>query len=110
MKPMNTTTARFPFDVLRSPLPTLVDFHAEWCPQCRRLAPLLEELAAEWDGDVRIVKVDVERNPHLADRYGIRKIPTLILFDRGEEAMRLVEVVRREALEESLAGVVPLRT
>ena len=102
-KPSKTTEARFAFDVLRASGPVLVDFHADWCGQCRHLSTVLDELAAEWRDAVAVVKVDVERNEHLAERYGIRRIPTLILFEGGQERARLVEVTRRPAVEAGLA-------
>ena len=102
-KPQKTTEAKFTFDVLKAKGPVLVDFHATWCGQCRQLAPVLDELAADWEGKVKIVTVDVERNEHLVDRYGIRKIPTLVLFDDGEETARLIEPTRRPAVEAGLA-------
>jgi thioredoxin 1 len=100
----NSADARFRFDVLNESDPVLVNFHAEWCSQCRRVAPVLDELAQDWDGRIKVVKVDVERNPHLAKRFHIRKVPTLVLFDGGEEKARLVEVLRREAIEEAVTG------
>ena len=105
--PRSTTDARFTFDVLRADRPVLVDFHADWCRSCQVLEPVLEELAEEWGDRVRIMKLDVEANPHTADRYGIKGIPTLILFDGGIEQERLVNVVRRKAIEERLGITIP---
>ena len=102
-KPKNTTDARFRFDVLKAEGPVLVDFHADWCRPCQLLGPVLDELAAEWAGRLKIVKVDVERNPATYKAYGIQSIPTLILFDGGEERARFVNVIRRAAIEERLA-------
>lgn len=79
----------FENDVLRSDRPVLVDFGAPWCGPCRRQEPLLEQLAAE-RGDVEIVKVDVEASPRTAQAYGVRGIPTLLLFRDGEPAARAV--------------------
>ena len=107
MPALKTTDAKFAFDVLKHPRPVLVDFYAEWCSQCRRLAPVVDELAEDWADHVTVLKVDVERNPHVAERYGIRRIPTLVLFHEGEEQGRLVEVVRRSAVEEQLGGLLP---
>ena len=106
-KPTKTTESKFTFDVLKAKGPVLVDFYATWCAQCRRLAPVLDDLAESWDGQVKIVTVDVEGNAHLADRYEIRKIPTLVLFEDGEEKVRLIEPTRRETVEAGLAPVLP---
>lgn len=101
-KPTRTTDGRFAFDVLRHDGPVLVDFYASWCPSCQHLEPVLDELAREWAGLVKIVKVDVERNRATADRYGVRSIPTLILFEGGVERHRLVNVVKKQRIEDEL--------
>jgi thioredoxin 1 len=106
-RPHPTTDARFTFDVLRADRPVLVDFHADWCRSCQLLDPVLDELAADRGDRIRVVKVDVEANPHTADRYGIKSIPTLILFDGGEERDRMVNVIRRKAIEDRLEVTVP---
>lgn len=100
-----TTAARFPFDVLRADGPVLVDFHADWCTSCRLLDPVLNELARDWAGRLEVVKIDVEKHPTTADRYGVQSIPTLVLFVNGEEQLRLVNVVRRQSIEEHLHKV-----
>ncbi len=101
-RPRTTTDARFAFDVLRADIPVLVDFHADWCRTCTRLDPVLDDLAEDWGDRMRIVKLDVEANPHTADRYDVKSIPTLILFDGGRERDRMVNVVRRQAIEAHL--------
>ena len=82
------TEAVFEREALSAEGPVLVDFWAGWCPPCRRLAPTLEALAAEYQGRLTVLKVDVDENPELSARYGIRSIPTLILFKDGRVADR----------------------
>jgi thioredoxin 1 len=106
-RPRSTTDARFAFDVLRADTPVLVDFYADWCRPCQLLGPVLDDLAEAWDDRVRIVKIDVEANPHTADRYGVKSIPTLVLFDGGNESDRMVNVIRRQAIEDRLGALVP---
>lgn len=77
------TSAEFEREVLQADGLVLVDFWAAWCPPCRRLAPTLEALAADYQGRVAVAKVDVDENPELAQRYGVQSIPTLILFRGG---------------------------
>ena len=77
------STANFPPDVLNSSKPVLVDFWAPWCGPCRVLTPTIEELAIEFDGQATVGKVNVDDNPRLAAQYGIRSIPTMLLFQKG---------------------------
>ena len=106
-RPRTTTDGRFTFDVLRAEGAVLVDFHADWCRSCQLLDPVLDELAEAWGERIRIVKLDVETNPHTAARYGVRSIPTLVLFEDGEERDRLVNVIRRQAIEDRIGNLVP---
>lgn len=79
----------FSQEVLQSPDPVLVDFYADWCPPCRALAPMLERVAAAYAGRVRVVKVNVDQAPALAQRYQIRGIPALVFFHNGREVDRI---------------------
>ncbi len=81
---------------------TLVDFWATWCGPCKMLAPVIEELAAQYDGKVTVAKVDVDEEQDLAARYGVMSIPTVVLFQNGQEAERLVGFLPKERYEEIL--------
>ena len=84
------TDANFKSEVLDSSVPVLVDFWAEWCGPCRALAPKLEEIAGEMSGKVRVVKLNVDENPESPAKYGVRGIPTMILFKSGKEVDQIV--------------------
>lgn len=90
MSIINATDASFDADVLNADQLVLVDFWATWCAPCRAIAPVLEELAAEYADRVKIVKVDVDTNPESAARFGIRSIPTLFVFKNGEKVETVI--------------------
>ncbi|MDN5873800.1 MAG: thioredoxin TrxA [Sinobacteraceae bacterium] len=94
-----TTDAQFEQDVLKSDIPVLVDFWAEWCGPCRMIAPVLEEIAAEAEGKFKIVKLNVDENPETPPKFSIRGIPTMILFKNGEVADTQVGAVHKAQLQ-----------
>jgi thioredoxin 1 len=98
----DVTDASFQTDVLESEVPVLVDLWAPWCGPCRVVHPILEELLAERDGDLRIVSLNVDENQQTAARYEVLSIPTLILFRDGAEAKRVVGALPKRRLEAEL--------
>ena len=96
------TEANFDTEVLQSKLPVLVDFWAEWCGPCRMLSPIIDELATEFSGKAKVGKVNVDQNQMIAERYGIRSIPTLILFKNGEIIEQIVGSQTKEVLKTKL--------
>ena len=88
--PTDTSDATFSSDVLDHDTPVLVDFWAPWCGPCRMVAPIVEELAEDYDGRVKFVKLNTDENPMVAGQYGIRSIPTLLVFKDGEKVGEII--------------------
>ena len=99
---MNVTEQNFDEIIQKSKVPVLIDFWAEWCGPCKMLTPVIEELAAEYGETVKIAKVNVDQQPNLAARYGIRSIPTIIIFRGGEIVEQMVGMQAKEALKAKL--------
>ena len=95
---VHVSDASFEQDVLSSDVPVLVDFWAEWCGPCKMIAPILDEIAGEYAGKVKICKVDVDANPEVPGKFGIRGIPTLILFKDGKAVDTQVGAVHKAQL------------
>ena len=93
------TDSSFENDVLKSSEPVLVDFWAEWCGPCKMIAPVLEELAGEMKGQLTIAKMDLEENPMTPSKYGVRSIPTMILFKNGQPAATKIGAVPKQSLQ-----------
>ena len=100
-KPLEITDQNFD-EVLKTDMPVLVDFWAEWCGPCKMIGPLVEELASEYEGKAVIGKVDVDANPEVSAKFGIRSIPTLLVFKNGEIVDKQIGAVPKTALSQKL--------
>ena len=103
MKPVEITDATFSQEVLKSDKPVLIDFWAEWCGPCKMIAPLVEELANEYQGKLKVGKIDVDSNQSVAGQYGIRSIPTLLVFKGGRVVDQIVGAVPKKILAEKVS-------
>jgi thioredoxin 1 len=90
----------FKSEVINSKLPVLIDFWAEWCGPCRMLSPILDQLSEEMDGKVKIVKMNIDENPETPSKFGVRGIPTMLLFKEGKQIATKVGVQPKNALQE----------
>jgi thioredoxin 1 len=97
-KPVHVTDSTFDAQVLKSDIPVLTDFWAEWCAPCKMIAPILEEIAEDYEGQIKIAKVDVDENNQIAMKLGVQSIPTLILFKNGQAVERVVGAMPKERL------------
>lgn len=102
MKPVTITTDRFEADVLDSPLPVLIDFWAPWCPPCRAVAPVLDQIAAEYDGRLMVAKVNIDEEPSVAEKFGVRSIPTLVVVHDRKVVSATAGAMPRDALVRTL--------
>ena len=96
----HVSDANFGEEVLNSKEPVLVDFWAEWCGPCRAIAPVLDELSSELAGKVKIVKLNIDENPHVPTKYGVRGIPTMMIFSQGQVAATKVGALPKSKIKE----------
>ena len=103
MKPVQINDKNFESEVLQSDKPVLVDFWAIWCGPCKMIAPYVEELASEYNGKLKVTKLDVDSNPETAMRFGIRSIPTLMVFKGGQVVEQIIGAVPKRTLAEKIS-------
>jgi len=106
-KPIEVTDATFAEVVLKAELPTIVDFWAVWCGPCKMIAPLVDEIASEYEGKLQVAKLDVDHNGETAFRYDVRSIPTLIVFKGGEAVERIVGYMPKAKLLTKITPYLP---
>jgi thioredoxin 1 len=104
-QPLTVTDATFQEEVIESSVPVLVDFWATWCSPCKMIAPIVEELASEYEGRIKVAKVDVDANPVIPGQFGVMSIPTLLLFRGGKAEKRLVGYRPKASLRTELDAV-----
>jgi thioredoxin 1 len=105
MKPVEITDNNFETEVIKSDKPVLIDFWAVWCGPCKLIAPIVEELASEYDGKVKIGKLDVDSNQQTSIKFGVRSIPTLLLFKNGNLKDTIIGAVPKSKIVEKLNAV-----
>ena len=106
MNLIHLTKANFEKEVKQSDLPVIIDFWATWCMPCQMMGPVIDALAGEYEGKVKIVKLNVDENPQAPAQYGVRGIPTLIIFKGGSEAQRIVGAQPKNTVEDALKKVI----
>ncbi len=105
-KPIEITDANFEQEVVNSDVPVLIDFWAVWCGPCKVIAPVVEEIASEYEGKLKVGKLDVDNNPNTAVKYGVRSIPTLLIFNDGQVSDQLIGALPKAQIVDRLEKVV----
>ena len=108
--PIIVTDENFESEVLRAETPVLVDFYADWCGPCKIMAPVIKELADEFEGRAKVAKLDVDANPETAGKYRVRSIPTLLLFDGGRPVAQGVGALPKPTLKQTLEDAIARET
>jgi len=103
---LHVTDDSFDNEVLQSSIPVLVDFWATWCGPCRMIAPIIEDLANELDGKLKVCKLDVDNNQKVALQYGIRSIPSIFIFKNGEVVENIIGAVPKAQIQARLQGII----
>ena len=106
MKPITFTDGNFDAEALKSDVPVIVDFWAAWCGPCKMIAPIIEDLAGEYEGKVKVGKLDVDENQQTAIKYGVRSIPTVLFFKGGKLAETIIGAVPKSAFAEKITKLI----
>lgn len=106
MKPVTITDDNFETEVINSDLPVLIDFWAAWCGPCKMIAPIVEELAVEYDGKLKVGKLDVDENQQTAIKYGVRSIPTVLILKGGEVKDTIIGALPKSVFAEKINAIV----
>ena len=106
MKPFTFTDGNFDAEALKSDVPVIVDFWAAWCGPCRMIAPIIEDLAGEYEGKIKVGKLDVDENQQTAIKYGVRSIPTVLFFKDGKVAETIIGAVPKSMFAEKITKLI----